>query len=105
ASLFKSMAVETVTLDDALSLLALPRSVGVDPADNVEIVARNGRYGPYLQKGEDTRSLETEEEIFSIGIEAAAEAFTRPKTRSRQGPSAAPPRNHGAAPLSPETRA
>ena len=73
------MAVETVTLDEALQLLSLPRSVGVDPADSGEIVARNGRYGPYLQKGEETRSLESEEEIFSIGIEAAAEAFTRPE--------------------------
>jgi DNA topoisomerase I len=100
ASLFNSMSVETVTLDEALSLLSLPRSVGIDPADNVEIIARNGRYGPYLQKGEDTRSLETEEEIFSIGVEAAAEAFTRPKTRGRRGPSSAPLRTLGTDPVS-----
>ena len=79
------MSVETVTLDEALQLLSLPRVVGADPADGGEIVARNGRYGPYLQKGDDTRSLDSEEEIFSIGIEAAAEAFTRPKTRRRRG--------------------
>jgi len=100
ASLFKSMSVETVTLDEALQLLSLPRVVGADPADGGEIVARNGRYGPYLQKGEDTRSLESEEEIFRIGIEAAAEAFTRPKTRSRRGPSAAPLRTLGPDPVS-----
>jgi DNA topoisomerase-1 len=100
ASLFKSMSVETVTLDEALRLLALPRVIGADPADGGEIVARNGRYGPYLQKGDDTRSLDSEEEIFSIGIEAAAEAFTRPKTRRSQGPSAAPLRTLGADPVS-----
>jgi DNA topoisomerase-1 len=81
-------------------LLALPRVVGVDPADNVEIVARNGRYGPYLQKGEDTRSLETEEELFSIEIDAAAEAFTQPKTRGRRGPSSAPLKTLGPDPVS-----
>ena len=100
ASLFKSMSVETVTLEEALRLLALPRVVGVDPADNVEIVARNGRYGPYLQKGEDTRSLETEEELFSIEIDAAAEAFTQPKTRGRRGPSSAPLKTLGPDPVS-----
>jgi DNA topoisomerase-1 len=100
ASLFKSMSVETVTLDEALRLLALPRVIGADPGDGGEIVARNGRYGPYLQKGDDTRSLDSEEEIFSIGIEAAAEAFTRPKTRRSQGPSAAPLRTLGADPVS-----
>jgi DNA topoisomerase-1 len=100
ASLFKSMSVETVTLDEALQLLSMPRVVGADPADGGEIVARNGRYGPYLQKGDDTRSLDSEEEIFSIGIEAAAEAFTRPKTRRRQGPSAASLRTLGPDPVS-----
>jgi DNA topoisomerase-1 len=100
ASLFKSMSVETVTLEEALQLLSMPRVVGADPADGGEIVARNGRYGPYLQKGDDTRSLDSEEEIFSIGIEAAAEAFTRPKTRRRQGPSAASLRTLGPDPVS-----
>jgi DNA topoisomerase-1 len=100
ASLFKSMSVETVTLEEALQLLSMPRVVGADPADGGEIVARNGRYGPYLQKGDDTRSLDSEDEIFSIGIEAAAEAFTRPKTRRRQGPSAASLRTLGPDPVS-----
>jgi len=95
ASLFKTMSIETVTLDEALRLLALPRTVGVDPSDGQEIVARNGRYGPYLQKGEETRSLESEEELFTIGVEAAAEAFTRPKTRGRRGTSTAALRTLG----------
>jgi DNA topoisomerase I len=100
ASLFKSMAIETVTLEEALRLLSLPRVVGTDPADDAEIVARNGRYGPYLQKGDDTRSLESEEEIFTIGIEAAAEAFTRPKTRGRRGTATAALRTLGPDPAS-----
>jgi DNA topoisomerase-1 len=95
ASLFKTMSIETITLDEALRLLALPRTVGVDPSDGQEIVARNGRYGPYLQKGDETRSLESEEELFTIGVEAAAEAFTRPKTRGRRGTSTAPLRTLG----------
>jgi DNA topoisomerase-1 len=85
ASLFKTMSVETVTLEEALRLLSLPRVVGVDPSDGQEITALNGRYGPYLKKGEETRSLDTEEELFTIGIEDAAAAFTRPKTRGRPG--------------------
>jgi DNA topoisomerase I len=95
ASLFKTMSIETVSLEEALRLLALPRTVGVDPADGQEIVARNGRYGPYLQKGEETRSLESEEELFTIGVDDAALAFTRPKTRGRRGASTAPLRTLG----------
>jgi len=95
ASLFKTMAVETVTLDEAVRLLSLPRTVGVDPADSQEIVALNGRYGPYLKKGEETRSLDSEEELFTIGVEDAAAAFTRPKTRGRRGASAPPLRTLG----------
>ena len=79
----------------ARARVALPRTVGVDPSDGQEIVARNGRYGPYLQKGDETRSLESEEELFTIGVEAAAEAFTRPKTRGRRGTSTAPLRTLG----------
>jgi DNA topoisomerase-1 len=95
ASLFKTMSVETVTLEDALRLLSLPRVVGVDASDGQEITALNGRYGPYLKKGEETRSLDSEEELFTIGTDDAAVAFTRPKTRGRRGASAPPLRTLG----------
>jgi DNA topoisomerase-1 len=100
ASLFKTMSIETVTLDDALRLLSLPRVVGTDPSDGQEIVSLNGRYGPYLKKGDETRSLDSEEEIFTIAVEDAAEAFTRPKTRGRRGATTAPLRTLGPDPAS-----
>ena len=74
----------TVSLDDALMLLALPRVVGVDPESGEEILAQNGRFGPYLKKGKDTRSLETEDQIFSITLEQAQALYAQPK-RGRQG--------------------
>jgi DNA topoisomerase-1 len=95
ASLFKTMSVESVTLDEAVRLLTLPRVVGVDPSDDNEITALNGRYGPYLKKGDETRSLDSEEQLLTIGIEDAAAAFTRPKTRGRRGTSAPPLRTLG----------
>src|SRR5205823_5030370 len=64
ASLFKDMAPDTVALEDALRLLTLPRVLGNDPADGEEIVALNGRYGPYIKKGSETRSLDSEAELF-----------------------------------------
>jgi DNA topoisomerase I len=70
ASLFKTMTVETVTLDEALKLLSLPRVVGVDP-DGEEITAQNGRYGPYLKKGDDSRSLDSEEQLFTVTLDEA----------------------------------
>ena len=82
ASLFKSMNLETVTLDDALKLLSLPRVVGT-AADGTEITAQNGRYGPYLKKGTDSRSLGSEEEIFSITPEQAEAIYAQPKQRGR----------------------
>src|SRR5690606_21957324 len=89
ASLFKSMSPSTLTLEEALKLLSLPRTVGTDPATGEEIIARNGRYGPYLQKGSETRSLGTEEELFTVTVEEALRAFAEPKRRGRQA--AAPP--------------
>lgn len=80
ASLFKDMDLSTVTLDDALKLLSLPRVVGTD-AEGVEITAQNGRYGPYLTKGKDSRSLETEAELFTVTLEQALELFSQPKRR------------------------
>ena len=82
ASLFSSMSVDTVTLEQALQLMSLPRVVGQD-ADGVEITAQNGRYGPYLKKGTDSRSLEGEDQIFSITLEEAQAIYAQPKQRGR----------------------
>ncbi|WP_405890235.1 type I DNA topoisomerase [Streptomyces sp. NBC_00133] len=82
ASLFKSMSLDTVTLEDALKLMSLPRVVGKD-ADGVEITAQNGRYGPYLKKGTDSRSLETEDQLFNITLEEALAIYAQPKQRGR----------------------
>ena len=78
ASLFASMEPDTVTLDEALQLLALPRVVGVD-ADGEEITAQNGRYGPYIKKGTDSRSLGAEHELFTVTLEQAEAIFAQPK--------------------------
>ncbi|MDQ0582531.1 type I DNA topoisomerase [Streptomyces rishiriensis] len=82
ASLFKSMSLDTVTLADALKLMSLPRVVGKD-AEGVEITAQNGRYGPYLKKGTDSRSLQTEDQLFTITLEEALEIYSQPKQRGR----------------------
>ncbi|MDH6517488.1 DNA topoisomerase-1 [Streptomyces sp. SAI-135] len=82
ASLFKSMSLDTVTLADALKLMSLPRVVGVD-AEGQEITAQNGRYGPYLKKGTDSRSLQTEEQLFTITLEEALQIYSQPKQRGR----------------------
>jgi DNA topoisomerase-1 len=81
-SLLKSMDLATVTIDDALKLLSLPRVVGADE-DGTNITAQNGRYGPYLKKGTDSRSLSTEEQIFSITLDEAKAIFAQPKQRGR----------------------
>jgi DNA topoisomerase I len=82
ASLFSSMSADTVTLEQALQLMSLPRVVGTD-VDGVEITAQNGRYGPYLKKGNDSRSLEGEDQIFSITVEEAQAIYAQPKQRGR----------------------
>ncbi|GAA3756025.1 type I DNA topoisomerase [Salinactinospora qingdaonensis] len=87
ASLLKSMSLDTVTLDDALRLLSLPRVVG--ELDGEQVTAQNGRFGPYLKKGTDSRSLETEEQIFTVTIDEARELFAKPKQRGRRA--ATPP--------------
>ncbi len=84
ASLFQTMAVDTVTLDEALLLLSMPRVVGPDPESGEEIVSLNGRYGPYLKKGTDTRSLESEEQIFTVTVDDAVKLFAEPKRRRGQ---------------------
>ncbi len=87
-SLFKSMTLESVTLDDAVRLLSLPRVVGTD-AEGTEITAQNGRYGPYLKKGTDSRSLTSEEQLLSITLDEALAIYAQPKQRGRAA--AAPP--------------
>lgn len=82
-SLFSTMEPAKVTLEQALKLLSLPREVGVDPADNEVITAQNGRYGPYLKKGTDSRSLSNEEEIFTVTLEEARRIYSEPKRRGR----------------------
>ncbi|MGW2933298.1 type I DNA topoisomerase [Streptomyces sp. NPDC001156] len=82
ASLFASMSLDTVTLEDALKLMSLPRVVGTD-AEGVEITAQNGRYGPYLKKGTDSRSLQSEDQLFTITLEEAHAIYAQPKQRGR----------------------
>ncbi|HEY3542867.1 MAG TPA: type I DNA topoisomerase [Gaiellaceae bacterium] len=83
ASLFKSMSLDTLTLEDALTLLSLPRVVGV-ASDGEEVTARNGRYGPYVQKGKESRSLETEDQLLSIDLDAALAVLAQPRQRRGQ---------------------
>ena len=97
ASLFQSMSPETVTLDDALRLLSLPRVVG--EADGEQVLARNGRYGPYLEKGKETRSLESEEQIFSIDLDQALAILAAPKQRRGRGAPKPPLAELGPRPL------
>ena len=87
-SLFKSMSLDTVTLEDAIKLLSLPRVVGED-AEGLEITAQNGRYGPYLKKGTDSRSIDSEDKLLSITLEEALKIYEQPKQRGRAA--AAPP--------------
>jgi len=87
-SLFTSMSLDTITMDDAVKLLSLPRVVGTD-ADGVEITAQNGRYGPYLKKGTDSRSLTSEDQLFTVTLEEALAIYAQPKQRGRAA--AAPP--------------
>ncbi|WP_337062403.1 type I DNA topoisomerase [Kineococcus sp. G2] len=89
SSLFKDMSVETVTLEQALELLSLPRVVGTDPESGDEITAQNGRYGPYLKKGTDSRSLASEDQLLTITLEEALAIYAQPKTR--RGQTAKPP--------------
>jgi DNA topoisomerase I len=97
ASLFKTMSLDTVTLDEALRLLQLPRVVGVAP-DGEEVEARNGRYGPYVQKGKESRSLEGEEQLFTISLEDALALLAQPRQRRGRGAAAKPLREIGTDP-------
>jgi DNA topoisomerase-1 len=89
ASLLKSMDLDSVTLDEAVRLLTLPRTLG--ELDGESVTAQNGRYGPYVKKGTDSRSLETEEQLFTVSLEEARELFAQPKPRGRAARGAATP--------------
>jgi DNA topoisomerase-1 len=84
SSLFSTMSLETVTLDDALRLLTLPRVLGADPA-GAEVSAQSGRYGPYVRRGTDSRSLDSEEQLFTVTLEEALARLAQPRTRGRAG--------------------
>jgi DNA topoisomerase-1 len=83
ASLLSDQTPKTITLDEAVALLSLPRVVGTDP-EGVEITVQNGRYGPYLKKGTDSRSLESESQLFTVTLEQAEALFAQPKLRGRR---------------------
>ena len=99
ASLFKSMDLATVTLDDALKLLSLPREIGVDPESGEPITAQNGRYGPYLKKGSDSRTIASEEQLLTMTLPEALEIYSQPKQRGR-GAAKPPLREFGTDPVS-----
>ena len=98
ASLFKTMSLDTITLDDAELLLTLPRTVG--RLEDEDVTAQNGRYGPYLKKGTDSRSIESEEKLLTITLDEAAAIFAQPKQRGRSAAAAAPLRELGNDPVS-----
>ncbi len=89
ASLLKSMALDSVTLEDAVKLLTLPRTLG--ELDGETVTVQNGRYGPYVKKGTDSRSLESEDQLFTFTLAEATELFAQPKARGRGARTAAPP--------------
>jgi DNA topoisomerase-1 len=100
ASLFPEMKPADVTLEVATKLLSLPRVVGVDPADGVTITAQNGRYGPYITKDKDSRTLTTHDEIFSITLEQALALLAQPRKFGRRGAPKPPLRDFGTDPIS-----
>ena len=104
ASLFKTMTLDRVTVEDAERLLQLPRSLGADPADGKEIVANNGRYGPYIVKEKDFRTLDSEEQLLSITLDQASKIFQLPKVfkrgAARNMAAAGPLREFGTDPVS-----
>jgi DNA topoisomerase-1 len=85
ASLFKTMVLERLTIDEAKELLQLPRTVGIDPSDEQPILANNGRYGPYVQKGKDFRNITSEEQLLTITLDEAVQIFSQPKVFRRGG--------------------
>jgi len=97
-SLFKSMSLGTITLEDALRLLSLPRTLNA--ADGEEILVSNGRYGPFIKKGSETRSLEAEEQLFTVTLEEATALLATPKVRQGRGAAKPPLKEVGPDPVS-----
>ena len=103
ASLFKTMILERMTMEEAAALLTLPRTLGVDPADGATVIANNGRYGPYVQKDRDFRNLQREDQLFTVTLEDALHIFAQPKVFRRGGQNMAakgPLREFGTDPVS-----
>ncbi|HEV2888253.1 MAG TPA: type I DNA topoisomerase [Jatrophihabitans sp.] len=104
ASLFQGMSLETLSVEDAARLLTLPRVVGIDPhAEDpkaAEITAQNGRYGPYIKRGTDSRSLDSEEQLFTVTLDEALAIFAQPKLRGRRTAAAPPLKELGVDPVS-----
>ena len=86
ASLFDTMTLERITFEEAMELLSLPRTVGADPVDGVEVTVHNGPYGPYLKKGSDSRNIESEEQLLTITLEECLTLLAQPKRRGRNAP-------------------
>jgi DNA topoisomerase-1 len=99
ASLFKDMTLDSLTLEQALELLKLPRIVGTDPADGLEIMAQNGRYGPYIQKGKESRSLDDESQLLTVTLDEALALLAQPKQSRAQRAAATPLRELGEDPV------
>ena len=98
ASLFSYMKPSEVTFEQAISLLSLPKVVGIDPTTAEEITSQNGRYGPYLMRGKDSRSLDNEDRIFEVTLEEALQLYSQPKVRRGRGQAAGPLREVGVDP-------
>jgi DNA topoisomerase-1 len=94
------MTLDDLTLDQSLQILTLPRTVGTDPDTGEEILAQNGRYGPYLTRGTDRRSLEAEDQLFTVDVDHAVELFRQPPRRKGQRAAASPGRQVGNDPAS-----
>jgi len=91
SSLFAAMSLSTITLGQALEVLQLPRAVGAHPEDGGEIIAANGRYGPFVKWGEETRSVDTEEQLLTITVDEAVKVLAEPKKFGRRKAAPAPP--------------
>ena len=100
SSLFKTMSPESVTLDDAVQLLTLPRVLGTDPSGGEEVTAQNGKYGPYVKQGSESRSLDSEEQLLTISLDEALAVLAQPKQPRGRGAAKPPLKELGPDPVS-----